>query len=148
MTTVRDSLPDSANRPPEGMHLALRYTAFAVIATVINIGAQDLVMRLYGGSWALYVSMAVGTLAGLVVKYLLDKRWIFGYCTRGLAHEGWKFFVYSCMGVVTTAIFWGTELAFEFTFETRLMRYLGGIIGLTIGYVAKYWLDKRFVFRG
>jgi hypothetical protein len=27
------------------------------------------------------------------------------------------------------------------------MRYLGGVIGLTIGYLAKYHLDKRFVFK-
>jgi len=26
------------------------------------------------------------------------------------------------------------------------MRYLGGAIGLTLGYVIKYRLDKRFVF--
>jgi len=148
MTAMRDEPGIPATRPTEGAHLALRYTAFAVIATGINIGAQDLMVRLYDGPLALYVSMAAGTLAGLMVKYLLDKRWIFGYRTRGLAHEGWKFFVYSCMGVVTTMIFWGTELAFEFAFETRPMRYLGGIIGLAIGYVTKYWLDKRFVFKG
>jgi hypothetical protein len=27
------------------------------------------------------------------------------------------------------------------------MRYLGGIIGLAIGYLTKYRLDKRYVFR-
>lgn len=27
------------------------------------------------------------------------------------------------------------------------MRYLGGVLGLAIGYVIKYELDKRFVFR-
>jgi hypothetical protein len=27
------------------------------------------------------------------------------------------------------------------------MRYLGALIGLAIGYWAKYHLDKRFVFR-
>jgi hypothetical protein len=26
------------------------------------------------------------------------------------------------------------------------MRYLGGVIGLAIGYLTKYHLDKRFVF--
>ncbi|HMU91334.1 MAG TPA: GtrA family protein, partial [Pseudomonadales bacterium] len=32
-------------------------------------------------------------------------------------------------------------------FATKEMRYLGGIIGLAIGYLAKYHLDKRYVFR-
>ncbi len=27
------------------------------------------------------------------------------------------------------------------------MRYLGGVIGLAIGYLTKYHLDKRYVFR-
>ncbi|MEL7013152.1 MAG: GtrA family protein, partial [Pseudomonadota bacterium] len=30
--------------------------------------------------------------------------------------------------------------------RTDLMRELGAVIGLTIGYVTKYQLDKRFVF--
>ena len=51
------------------------------------------------------------------------------------------------MGLVTTVIFWGFEFGFDHLFETREMRYLGGIIGLAIGYYAKYQLDKRFVFR-
>jgi putative flippase GtrA len=51
------------------------------------------------------------------------------------------------MGVVTTAVFWGFEFGFDHLFGTREMRYAGGVIGLAIGYVAKYQLDKRFVFR-
>ena len=51
------------------------------------------------------------------------------------------------MGVFTTAIFWSTELAFHLIFQSAELRYLGGIIGLAIGYLTKYELDKRFVFR-
>ena len=50
------------------------------------------------------------------------------------------------MGVFTTAIFWGTEYAFHLIFTTDAMRYIGGVLGLTIGYYIKYQLDKRFVF--
>ena len=32
-------------------------------------------------------------------------------------------------------------------FETKEMRYLGGILGLMIGYICKYYLDKRYVFK-
>lgn len=65
-----------------------------------------------------------------------------------MVDDGKKFILYSSMGVVTTLIFWGTELGFEFIFATKFMRYIGGIIGLTIGYTVKYHLDKRFVFMG
>jgi hypothetical protein len=45
-------------------------------------------------------------------------------------------------------IFWGFEFTFEYLFETKALRYLGGVIGLCIGYVVKYQLDKRYVFTG
>jgi hypothetical protein len=48
------------------------------------------------------------------------------------------------MGLATTAVFWGFEFCFHFFFASKEMRYLGGVIGLTIGYVIKYHLDKRF----
>ena len=51
------------------------------------------------------------------------------------------------MGLATTVIFWGFEFGFQYLFATKEMRYLGGALGLAIGYVAKYLLDKRFVFR-
>jgi len=51
------------------------------------------------------------------------------------------------MGLATTLIFWGFEFSFHYFFETKEMRYLGGVIGLAIGYLTKYHLDKRFVFR-
>jgi hypothetical protein len=44
-------------------------------------------------------------------------------------------------------VFWGFEFGFNSAFQDKNMRYLGGLIGLAIGYWAKYHLDKRFVFR-
>ena len=50
------------------------------------------------------------------------------------------------MGVVTTLIFWGTEYAFHLIYDTDLMRYVGGIVGLAVGFYVKYQLDKKYVF--
>jgi len=50
------------------------------------------------------------------------------------------------MGVVTTTIFFGFEFGFNYLFQTKELRYLGGIIGLAVGYLLKYNLDKKFVF--
>ena len=94
----------------------------------------------------MYVSIAVGTLTGLVTKYILDKKYIFAYRASSLTDDGATFILYSVMGLTTTLIFWGTELSFEFIFGTKWLRYLGAVIGLTIGYIVKYQLDKRFVF--
>jgi len=50
------------------------------------------------------------------------------------------------MGLVTTAIFWGAETASWLVWRTELARELGAILGLAVGYVVKYRLDRRFVF--
>lgn len=91
-------------------------------------------------------AVVAGTATGLVVKYVLDKRWIFFDTTRGLAMHGRKFALYTLMGVGTTLVFWSTETAFWLAWKTDLMRELGAAIGLTAGYIAKYHLDRRFVF--
>ena len=127
--------------------LAVNYAIFALIATAANIGAQDLVIRTYSGAFDILASVVVGTGVGLVVKYILDKRYIFRFRARSVAHDTQTFALYTVMGLATTVVFWGFEFGFHHIFETKEMRYLGGVIGLTIGYLTKYHLDKRYVFR-
>lgn len=126
--------------------LILRYALFAVIATVANLGVQRLVMRLGEGTPVFLAAVFLGTLVGLVIKYVLDKKWIFFDAGTGLKQHGAKFGLYTAMGLVTTAIFWGTESAFWFAWRTEAMRELGAVLGLAVGYVVKYRLDRRFVF--
>ncbi len=129
------------------MSLALRYLFLALIATAANIGAQDIVIRLYHGPLAIEASVFVGTGVGLVVKYVLDKRYIFRFSARNTMHDAQTFVIYTAMGVATTLLFWSFEFGFNHIFRTKEMRYLGALIGLGLGYWAKYNLDKRFVFR-
>lgn len=129
------------------MKRATLYAIFALIATGANIGAQEVSTRLYQGAFSLMVSIIFGTGVGLVVKYVLDKRYIFAFRAESVAHDGKTFLLYTLMGIVTTLIFWGFEFAFDHLFASKTMRYLGGIIGLAIGYLTKYQLDKRYVFR-
>lgn len=126
--------------------LIIRYSIFAIIATVANLLTQRLVLAF--GTSALYFAGAVtaGTLVGLVVKYILDKRWIFFDKSSGVRAHGEKFTLYTAMGIITTATFWGFETAFWIIWQSDLMREIGAVMGLTIGYVVKYNLDKRFVF--
>ena len=125
---------------------AVLYTLFAVLSTAINIGSQMLSIWVYEGPFSVEISILVGTAMGLPLRYVLEKRYIFNFTSKNLVHDG-KFFVfYSAMGVITTLIFWGTEYAFHLIYDTDFMRYLGGIIGLSIGFYVKYQLDKRYVF--
>lgn len=126
--------------------IGLLYAGFAALATLANLGAQALVVWAYRDAYVIEVSILAGTAVGLLLKYILDKRHIFTFQADNLRHDSKLFALYSLMGVFTTALFWGVEYAFHWLFGTDAMRYLGGAIGLALGYVIKFQLDKRYVF--
>ncbi len=128
------------------MKRTLLYALFAIIAIATNLLGQELSVSLYQGQHYIVLSVFIGTFVGLATKYLLDKTFIFQYQTTNLNHETKTFILYTAMGVITTLIFWAFEFGFEYLFNSKFMRYTGGVIGLTIGYVTKYHLDKKFVF--
>lgn len=126
--------------------LAFRYAIFSVVATFANLAVQRLVFT-YGSDWVNYIlAVGAGTLIGLLIKYILDKRWVFYDQDTGVKAHSQKFSLYTAMGLITTAIFWGIETAFWLTWKTDVMRELGAIIGLSVGYIIKFNLDRRFVF--
>jgi hypothetical protein len=126
--------------------IAVLYSLFAGLSTVVNICSQMLSMLIYRGVYAVEISIFIGTLVGLPLRFFLEKRYIFSFQSKNIKHDGQLFILYSFMSVFTTAIFWGTEYAFHLIFTSDVMRYFGGVLGLSIGYFIKYQLDKRFVF--
>lgn len=126
--------------------LIIRYTIFALLATAVNILTQRLVLSNGTDTLHYLAAMIAGTFTGLVIKYVLDKRWIFHDHSGGAAEQGKKFILYSTMGLLTTAIFWSTETFFWLVWQTENMREIGAVLGLTVGYVVKYNLDRRYVF--
>lgn len=126
--------------------IAGRYTLFALVSVTLNLGVQRLVLSYEDDFLFFSLAVCAGTLTGLLVKYMLDKRWIFQDFSTGIKSHGKKLRLYTTTGIVTTMIFWGTETVFWLAWHTNLMREVGAIVGLSIGYVLKYNLDKRFVF--
>lgn len=124
-----------------------KYILFALISTIVNLAFQYLSFLVWDGFLSLYIAMFSGTLAGLILKYILDKKYIFYHKPKSKRDDGVKFLLYSFMGVFTTIIFWAFEIAFDYAFGQNA-KYLGALIGLGIGYIVKYYLDKRFVFKG
>lgn len=59
-----------------------------------------------------------------------------------------KFMPYTLTGIFTTAIFWGTEISFDAFFESENSKYIGAVLGLSIGYIIKYFLDKKYISDG
>ena len=62
---------------PAPAAIAVRYAAFAAVATAVNVATQALCFALYAGRHELYASMAAGTAAGYALKYRLDRRFVF-----------------------------------------------------------------------
>ena len=132
--------------PLTAIKIAVPYTLFVVISTVINISSQMLSIWLYKGPYSVEFSILIGTTVGLPLCYILEKRYIFNSTSQNLLHNGKLFVFYSAMGVITTPIFWGTEYAFHLIYDLDFMRYVGGIIGLAAGFYVKCQLDKKYVF--
>ena len=130
------------------MLLVLKYSLFALIATIINLFTQFISLAIYSQDFSLYLAMFFGTLTGLIAKYILDKKYIFYYVVKDKKEDSQKFILYSIMGVFTTLIFWGFEIGFDYIFDSEIAKYIGAIIGLSVGYITKYFLDKKFVFKG
>ncbi|SDQ95249.1 GtrA family protein [Paraburkholderia tuberum] len=126
--------------------LVIFYAIFAAVSIAANIGLQKLSLITYSGAFSVPLSVVVGTGGGLVVKFLLDKLWIFRYQHRDLSHGVQSFLLYTVMGLATTAIFWGFEFGADAIYHSEPARFTGGVIGLVIGYIVKYRLDKKFVF--
>lgn len=129
------------------MHL-VRFAGFAALAIVLNLCSQNSVLLVLGDFWfGIYVAIAFGNAAGLFFKYVADKYWVFEDADATIVGNSKKFAIYAVLGVFTTVVFWVVELLFHYLFGTVFMTNVGAVLGLCIGYVIKYNLDKHITFR-
>lgn len=124
----------------------VRYGLFAILAMLANLVTQEVVIRITPVA-ALPLSILMGTAAGFILKYLLDKKWVFDDGYNGHRQELQKITLYGAFSVLTTLIFWGFEVVFWAIWRTDFAKYTGAVIGLAIGYIAKFALDRTFVFK-
>lgn len=126
---------------------AFLYAVFAVVAVLVNLGIQRLVLAEFTGVSGYVLALVSGTGAGLIVKFILDKKWIFFDKPQDFGSEARKFSLYALTGIATTLLFWGTETLFLLVWQTDRMREAGAVLGLVLGYSIKYRLDRAYVFR-
>ena len=125
--------------------IAAKYFLFALLSTLVNLISQFLTFVILDYEYEIYIAIANGTITGLSVKYLLDKYYIFNLNAREYRSKN-TFVPYILTSVLTTIIFWFTELWFINYIQISYTEYIGAMVGLSIGYTLKYFLDKSFVF--
>lgn len=130
------------------MNILLKYSIFAIISTAVNILIQYVSFYFYTGFLSLYIAMFFGTIFGLFIKYYLDKRYIFIHKNKSKKEGMYTFLLYSFMGVFTTILSWSVEVFFHNFWQEEYAKYIGALIGQVLGYITKYNLDKKFVFKG
>ncbi len=143
------------------------YGLFAIISTLINLltqrGSEFLIdfSNIQFLSTALINNQQTGkvltlgyficlfnaTVTGFVFKYFCDKLVVFKDTTATISTKHFKMvLLYGIFAILTTIIFWSFSAAFKLLFTFNGSAYLGSIIGLTIGYTIKFYLDSKFVF--
>jgi peptidoglycan biosynthesis protein MviN/MurJ (putative lipid II flippase) len=127
------------------MSIGFKYILFAILATTVNIFFQYLSFLLIDHKYELYIAILNGTILGMILKYYLDKNFIFYYVKKEFNNKN-IFLLYIFTSIFTTIIFWAIELWFSYYVNITYSEYLGALVGLTLGYSLKYILDKHLVF--
>jgi len=126
----------------------LKFTFIAIIAIFFNIGFQYLFLTIFNNDSIeiVYIAMILATSFTLLLKFWLDKKYLFEFKFNKLSNLSKKFSLYSINGIFTTILFWIIETIFYLIFENKIMVLFGSFLGLSISYVVKYYLDKKIVF--
>ena len=124
------------------MSIGFKYILFAILATTVNIFFQYLSFLLIEHKYELYIAMLNGTILGMILKYYLDKNFIFYYVKKEFNNKN-IFLLYIFTSIFTTILFWAIELWFSYYVNINYSEYLGALVGLTLGYSLKYLLDKQ-----
>ena len=140
-----DAQASSLSNREHSFAILVRYVLFAIVAGVTNLLTQWIVFGLVPVQ-PLATSILTGTAVGFIVKYFLDKRWIFFAADGGVRQEVYRLFLYGTFSVVMTLVFWAFEISFLAIGGTDLAKYAGAVIGLAIGNFTKYLLDRSFTF--
>lgn len=156
--------------------MLLKYIGFALFSAAINYAVfricydNEIFMGLWENSFLLMIiekilsfipiqiinlldtlsfwsSYSVGLFVGFVLKYLLDKKYVFndGYENRNA--ETRKAGLYAFMSILCTILSVCITGSFKIVFGVQLAKKVGWFLGLILGYTAKFFLDKKYVFK-
>lgn len=156
--------------------MLLKYIGFAFFSAAINYGVfricydNEIFMGVWENSFLLMIvqkmltfipievvnlldtlsfwsSYALGLFVGFVLKYLLDKKYVFNDGYENRKAETRKAGLYAFMSILCTILSIGVTGSFKIVFGVQLAKRVGWFLGLILGYTAKFFLDKKYVFK-
>lgn len=135
--------------------MLIRYLIFAAIAIALNMlvfsAAKFILEQLFNyPDFAViikYTAKLMGIASGFMLKYILDKKYVFNDSKGTLQEEAQKVGIYGLLSIFTTLLLFVISEGVERIIDWKYEVYAGWLIGLIIGYLLKYFLDKRFVFK-
>lgn len=119
------------------------YVLFAGAAVGLNVLVQRLVFAVYHGPQTIVVAMVVGAGVALTAKYFLDRKWVLG--VRHAADEE-EIIKYAMAGATITLVFFAFQYTIWIFYQTDLARDIGIVLGMAVGYLIKFLIDRKFVF--
>jgi hypothetical protein len=122
-----------------------KYIALCFAAIFLNIITQYVFLLFFSGSFSIEISILVGTLITFLLRFFLEKKFIFSKKSYVFRNEI-MLNMYLVSSILATLIFWFFEYSFYLLFIGDFSRYLGAIIGLLFGLFIKYKLDKNLTF--
>lgn len=127
------------------MKIVAKYSFISFISILFNVIAQFIFTKLFYYNYNFLIEMFLGSISGVTVKIILDRTYIFYYMNEKSIGNILRFVVYSFFEIISILLFIILEVIFNFFIPIPFSRYLGVIIGLSIGYSIKYHFDKRYI---
>ena len=111
-------------------------------------GGNDFIQALYCSTSLINMPELIGSIVAVgityVIKFFLDKYLVFKKTSLKIKETSQEFFKYFGFAILTTIENIGIQFIFTNIFKAPLE--VGFLIALSIGYITKFFLDKKYVF--
>jgi putative flippase GtrA len=112
------------------------------------LGGNDFIQALYCSTSLVNMPELIGSIVAVgityVIKFFLDKYLVFKKTSLKIKETSQEFFKYFGFAILTTIENIGIQFIFTNIFSAPLE--LSVIVALSIGYVTKFFLDRKYVF--
>ena len=111
-------------------------------------GGNDFIQALYCSTSPINMPELIGSIIAVgityVIKFFLDKYLVFKKTSLKVKETSQEFFKYFGFAILTTIENIGIQFIFTNIFSAPLE--VGFLIALSIGYITKFFLDRKYVF--